>query len=196
LISQSNEWGNAPGKRASKTGKTLVTYSEHRNGVYSVAWSPNNKFIASGGYDGILRVWEAASGKTLVAVPGSSSRWLFGIAWSPDSKYIAFGGTDYIVWVISLDGQRKASLYTLPGSGGWGIRDIAWSPKGKYIAVSTYFQGVHIIQSDIGTIVYAKTDTLVGDISALGWSPTNARIASGNGFSKMNDVQVWQAPME
>jgi WD40 repeat protein len=131
----------------------------------------------------------------LVAVPGSSTRWLFGVAWSPDSKQIEFGGTDYIVWVISLDGQQKVALYTLPGSQGWGIRDIAWSPQGKYIAVSTYFQGVHIIQSDTGTLVYAKTDMLVGDISALGWSPTDARIACRNGFSKLMGVQVWEAPM-
>lgn len=185
-----------------KTGKKLVTYREHKNGVYSVAWSPNNKSIASVGYDGILRVWEATSGKTMVAISESYPRWLFGVAWSPDSNRVAFGGTDYIVWVISPDGQQKAALYTLPHSQGLGIRDIAWSPKGKYIAVSTHYQGVHIIQSDTGTLVYANIDILVGDIAALGWSPTNARIASGNGFispfqaGQVPAVQVWQAPTE
>ena len=90
-------------------------------------------------------------------------------------------------------------MYTLPHSQGLGIRDLAWSPKGKYIAVSTHYQGVYIIQSDTGTLVYANSSTLVGDIAALGWSLTNARIASGNGFSdpmQVTAVQVWQAPME
>ena len=178
------------------TGEKSVTYSEHQNGVYSVAWSPNNQYIASVGYDGTLRMWEATapSGKTLVMIPGSS-RFLFGVAWSPDGKYVAFGGTDSIVWVISSDGQQKIALYTLPHTQGWGIRDIAWSPKGKYIAVSTDGQGIHIIKSDTGTLIY-KTDTLAGDISALGWSPTDARIASGNGGGTPYAVQVWQAPGE
>ncbi|HTK06876.1 MAG TPA: TIR domain-containing protein [Ktedonobacteraceae bacterium] len=181
-------------------GEKLVTYSEHKNGVYAVAWSPNNKYIASVGYDGVFRVWEAVppNGNTIIALSGSSPRWLFAVTWSPDGKQVVFGGNDYTVWQVNLADGSPIPLYTLPTQQGLGIRDIAWSHTGNSIAVSTNKQGIHIIQAQTGILVQKidrpDEDMSITDISALGWSPTHTRIASGNGGSAPYLVQLWQAP--
>jgi WD40 repeat protein len=44
--------------RDRETGQILWTLGEHyRNGVFSVAWSPDGRYLASGADDGTIRIW-------------------------------------------------------------------------------------------------------------------------------------------
>ena len=69
-------------------------------GIYSVAWSPDSKRIASGGGVGDFnaQVWDASTGKTLVTYRGHYS-YVKAIAWSSDGKRIASGSDDQTVQV-------------------------------------------------------------------------------------------------
>jgi len=40
-------------------GTTLFIYTGHTGPVFSVAWSPNSKHIASASYDNTVGVWQA-----------------------------------------------------------------------------------------------------------------------------------------
>ncbi|HEU5378251.1 MAG TPA: WD40 repeat domain-containing protein [Ktedonobacteraceae bacterium] len=45
-------------------GTTLLTY-EHTNGwVNTLCWSPDGRYIASGGHDATVRIWEHTTGQT------------------------------------------------------------------------------------------------------------------------------------
>lgn len=46
-------------------GKTLAMASIPEGGVFAVAFSPDGKFIASGGFDGLIRYHDAATGQLL-----------------------------------------------------------------------------------------------------------------------------------
>src|SRR5205085_1681757 len=69
-------------------------------GVYALAWSPGGKYLASGGGDKMVRVWDASTGDELS--PPSPYRGHFNIkegtiqvvAWSPDSQRIASASND------------------------------------------------------------------------------------------------------
>jgi serine/threonine protein kinase len=41
------------------TGSQAFTYTGHLDTIYSVAWSPDGKYIASGSKDGTVQVWQA-----------------------------------------------------------------------------------------------------------------------------------------
>jgi WD40 repeat protein len=79
------------------TGKHVLTYRGHTNGVQALAWSPNGKYLASGSWDTTVQVWEAASGRRLFTYDGHDNL-VSALAWSPDSKRIASAAYDLQVW--------------------------------------------------------------------------------------------------
>ncbi len=54
-----------------RLGTTLLTAQTPGN-VFSVAWSPNGKYLALGGADGLMQVRDAETGKVLFTVHGTA----------------------------------------------------------------------------------------------------------------------------
>ncbi len=77
------------------TGKTLLTYNGHgdTNDVYALAWSPDGKYIASGGGDQVVRIWNAGTGQTVLICQGFTDV-VWDTAWSPDGKELASSSQD------------------------------------------------------------------------------------------------------
>ncbi|MEE0961820.1 MAG: hypothetical protein U0L54_04660, partial [Bacteroidales bacterium] len=57
---------------------------------------PDGKYLVSGGYDDIIIIWDANSGKKLKTLKGHSS-YVRSVCWSPDGKYLASGSWDETV---------------------------------------------------------------------------------------------------
>ncbi len=77
-------------------------YRGHSNVVLAVAWSPDNKHIASAGDDNTAQVWDATGGGHVFTYRGHSDV-VEAVAWSPDGKRIASASDDNTVqvWVAT-----------------------------------------------------------------------------------------------
>ncbi len=167
-------------------GTTLCVYRAHRDIVRCVAWSPNGKYLTSGGSDVVVRVWtpDSDSGSTV-------SRYLrhqhdvHTVVWSPDGKRIA--STDWYgvqiwdafsgVWIGTYTGHTDL------------VRAIAWSPDGQYIASGSEDHTVQVWHAETREPKYVyKGHT--GKVLAVSWPLHGQRIASG-GWDRT--VQVWDA---
>src|SRR5205823_3542766 len=67
---------------------------------------PDGKRIASGCWDGTVRVWETDTGKELRRLEPQAGN-MHGVAFTPDGKRLATGGGDGSVTVWEIETGRK-----------------------------------------------------------------------------------------
>ncbi len=71
----------------------VTTLQGHSSEVNSVAFSPDSKYLTSGSYDKIVKLWSVESQKEVTTLQGHSS-YVYSVAFSPDGKYLASGSGD------------------------------------------------------------------------------------------------------
>ncbi|MEM7345945.1 MAG: protein kinase [Chloroflexota bacterium] len=104
------------------------------NWVQSIAWSPDAQWLAAGGHDFVIRLWNPASGAELKMLENHTAP-IEQVAWSPDSQLLASAssGKDYgvRVWQVS----SGENLYRLVGPTD-SVHAIDWSLDGQSVAAT------------------------------------------------------------
>jgi WD40 repeat protein len=112
-------------------GIRIASFQTQKNDTYSMAWSPDSKYIAWISYqDEAVQVWNVVNGSR-VSTYRKHGSYINDIAWSPDSKYIASGSDDQTVQVWNASSGNMVRFYWIPL---FGVLSVTWSPDGKYIA--------------------------------------------------------------
>jgi WD40 repeat protein len=159
--------------------------------VAFVAWSSDNRRLASADFDRTVRIWDTASGKLLLDLQGHTDQ-IWSVAWSPDSARIASAGKDKTLRV--WDAQTGDLLTVLPQSEQtW---SMAWSPDGTRIAsgggdlntgAGTFIQLWDAV-SYVPRLSFDLTHVPAGAVTFLSWRPDSAQLASAAG-----NVETWDA---
>ncbi|GHO46136.1 serine/threonine-protein kinase [Ktedonospora formicarum] len=165
-------------------GTTLSIYEGHTDTVDAITWSPDGKYIASGGNDRTVQIWDAEKG-VHISTYREHKDGVHGVAWSPDGKRIASGGYDKTVRIWDVANGGKAFTYVYTGHGNL-VEEVGWSPDGKKIAVT----GVRTMETwnaeDGGQrTIYQQG---LGAAKTVSWFPKDGhQIASGGGIM----VYIW-----
>jgi hypothetical protein len=75
-------------------------FRAHTAAVRALAWSPDGRFLATGGDDGLLAIWDAAAGFSLLSTSQPDAP-VLALAWAPDQRYLATGsGRAVMIWKV------------------------------------------------------------------------------------------------
>src|SRR5437660_2826195 len=175
-------------------GNALFTYTGHQDQVFTAAWSPDDRYIASAGGDTITRqgdtrvhVWEALTGQYVYMYPGHS-RLVRMVAWSPDGQRIASASEDRSVQIWDATNGGNSLIYRGHTNEVWAV---TWSPDGTLIASAGKDQTVQVWYASTGQSRFTYTGH-VKNVTSVAWSPDGKLIASASSDGK---VYIWDAAM-
>lgn len=163
----------------------------HEGIIWSVAFSPDAKTLASAGgdNDNTIKLWDAASGKNTATFKLHKAR-VTSVAFSPDGKTLASASWDGTVriWEVQT-GKNSVTLVNPDYKSAVQVLSIAFSPNGKTIASGDWFGAVNLW--DLATnrrIVSFKGETTVW---SLVYSPDSNWLAVGCG-NITGEIELWE----
>ena len=104
----------------------------HRDILYGAAFSPDDRLVATAGYDQRIQLWDRQTGKHLRTLKGHNGP-VHGIAFSPDGTVLASAGGDAAVKLWHVTSGQRLDTFGQPT----GEQFItAFTPDSRFVAAA------------------------------------------------------------
>ncbi|HAG83780.1 MAG TPA: NTPase (NACHT family), partial [Cyanobacteria bacterium UBA12227] len=143
--------------------------------VLSVAFSPDSNLLATGGTDGMVRLWEAASGREILSCKGHTD-WVRSVAFSPDGKTLASGSADQTIKLWDISTGECLNTFQEHTSR---VYSLAFSPDGKTLASGSADQTVKLWNINTGKCLNTFQEH-TSWVYSLAFSPDGKALASAS----------------
>jgi len=168
-------------KKVTGHGRRKLLYKE----VYSVAFSPDGRLIASGGDDKTVLVQEVATGAPVREFTVDAKfHEVWAVAFSPDGNLIAGGDNDGKVWLWEMTTWRERHFARHIS---W-VTDVAFSPDGRLLASVGRDGTMSLLDVATGEEV-RKFEPLHGSMLGVAFSPDGKLLATA-GYDLR--VRLWE----
>ncbi|TVP63958.1 MAG: hypothetical protein EA342_17360 [Leptolyngbya sp. LCM1.Bin17] len=155
----------------------------HKYGVSSVVFSPDGEILASGGLDGVVRLWNR-QGQPLGKIShGQGEVW--SMAFSPDGETIISGGDDGTLQFWNREGEPIIEPFIAHEGG---VNSVAFSPDGEVIVSGGGSGGTVRLWNRKGQPIGESPMGYEGGVLVVAFSPDGEVIAGGGSD---NTVRLW-----
>lgn len=157
--------------------KASCLITGHEQPALTLAWHPTRHELATGGQDGLVRLWDADTGEEIALLPvGAPQVWVEHVAWSPDGKFLAASaGKGLRIWRVP-PGALPQTACEVPAHKTT-ISALTWMSRGNGVVTSCY-GGAWLWT--IGQEKPVRPFPYDGALLSIAVSPTGEYVASGN----------------
>jgi len=120
----------------------------HLGAVKIAAFSPDGKYLVTGGRDRTAKLWEVATGREMRTFPGHEGT-VRALCFTPDGKYIATGSTDNTVKLWNILNAELIRTYKVKDR----VTSIDFTSDGKYIVIGGYDWYGKIFETETGKFI-------------------------------------------
>jgi len=178
------------------TGRVLGILKGHDSAIFSLSFSPDSNFLASGQASGqygtsdpTVRIWDVKQKQPLHVLKGHKKS-IYGLAFSLDGQRVVSGSDDHtlILWDVKT-GKRMATLMGHTDD----VVSATYDPTGRYIASGSYDHTIRLWDGTTGRFIKTLADqgTQVGSLS---FSPDGKKLISGVVQGPNYHCHVWSVP--
>jgi WD40 repeat protein/tetratricopeptide (TPR) repeat protein len=170
------------------TGRTVAGPLNPGGATYCVAFSPDGRWVLTGGTDRSARLWEAATGREVRRLPHKGT--VNDVAFSPDGGTVLVSGDGVLRFHAADTGQPIGEpLYQRSyWCGG------RFGPDGRSLLVfSAGSQGTQLWEAPRGRLLCPPLPH-PSPVTALALSPDGRTLLSGSSDPSRGEVQQWELP--
>jgi WD40 repeat protein len=174
---------------SSNSRPELVIQSGHNSRVDCGLFSPDGRWLASGGADNSIRLWDVQTGSELRSLTGHSN-WIKSLAVSSDSQKLASGSNDRTIRIWDIASGKE--LLKLEGHDG-PVEALAFSPDNRWLISGSTDTTIRVWDSASGRELQKLTGHTKG-ITALAFGTNGRFVASGSADTtiKLWDTSQWR----
>ncbi|HAZ48040.1 MAG TPA: WD40 repeat domain-containing protein [Cyanobacteria bacterium UBA11369] len=169
-------------------GELEHTLYGHQGEIRAIALSPDAKFLATGGDDRCIKIWDISSGKLILNISpllmwGTHKESIIRLAFSPDGKTLVSSDVSRSIKLWNWQNRSEPQTLNMVGY------SLAISPDGQMLATGC-FKGIITILTLDGKIVQTlnpDSHLLHYLFRCIAFSPDGKTIVVGDGYQKSID---------
>lgn len=175
-----------PIERFDPSVRLVVQVKSWVNGVH---FSPDGNLLATGSWDGSVRLWRPNDGYLVQTMPSGMGE-VNGVAFSPDGRMLVTASRNRAVqfWRVG-DGALLRNICEGDEAHEGAVFSVSFSPTGDMVASGSWDRTVRIWRATDGSLVHTLRDHR-GAVNSVAYSPNGKLIASG---SHDRLVRLWRA---